>query len=211
MKLDILIFQIGVLFLPGLLWARIDAQYGLKRKPTETEFFIRAFQFGLFSYGALYLIYWLFGKPFHFVDFAGAGQKDILDSSVVPEVLQAVLLGFILSLLWVYAATYKILTRFLQFIKATKKYGDEDIWDYVFNSSVAAVEYLHFRDFQNQIVYAGWVLSFSETEKMRELALRDVIVYDFEGNIVFETPMIYLARAPENIHIEFPYQPKGKS
>lgn len=59
---------------------------------------------------------------------------------------------------------------------------------------IAAVEYVHFRDFANNIVYAGWVKEFSETDKLRELVLRDVQVYDFEGNMLFETPLIYLAQ-----------------
>lgn len=58
-------------------------------------------------------------------------------------------------------------------IKATKTYGDEDVWDFTFNSSDAAVEYVHFRDFANRIVYAGGVREFSETDKLRELVLRD--------------------------------------
>jgi hypothetical protein len=47
---------------------------------------------------------------------------------------------------------------------------------------VAAVEYIHFRDFANKIVYAGWVKEFSETEMLRELVLRDAEIYDFDGN-----------------------------
>jgi hypothetical protein len=112
----------------------------------------------------------------------------------------------ILAILWLYGATYKIGTRFLQKIGATKTFGDEDVWDFTFNSSVAAVEYVHFRDFANQIVYAGWVREYSETDKLRELVLRDAEIYDFDGNKLFETPLVYFARNPENIHIEFPFR-----
>jgi hypothetical protein len=52
------------------------------------------------------------------------------------------------------------------------------------------------------------VTTYSETEKLRELVLRDVIVYNLEGEELYKTPMLYLARAPENVHIEFPYQPE---
>ena len=48
--------------------------------------------------------------------------------------------------------------------------------------------------------------AFSETEKQRELRLRDVIVYDFGGEILFDTPRVYLARKMDNIDIEFPYR-----
>ena len=111
------------------------------------------------------------------------------------------------ALLWLYGTNYKLLTRLLQSISATKRYGDEDVWDFTFNSGKPEVEYVHVRDFEKKITYAGWVEAFSETEKQRELRLRDVIVYDFEGNLLFETPRVYLARKMDNIDIEFPYRP----
>jgi hypothetical protein len=129
---------------------------------------------------------------------------------MLKEILWAVGVGLVLAVVWIYSSTYKWLTRFLQFIRATKKYGDEDVWDFIFNSPIPAVEYVHFRDFANSIVYAGWVRQFSETEKLRELVLRDVQVFDLNGLKLFETPLVYLARQPENIHIDFPYREGDK-
>jgi hypothetical protein len=116
----------------------------------------------------------------------------------------------VLAILWLYIVNYKLLTRFLQKIGATKTYGDEDVWDFTFNSQRAVVEYVHFRDFENKIVYAGWVDTFSETEKLRELVLSDTQIFDFDGNLLFEIPLLYLARSPESIHIEFPYTGDSK-
>lgn len=209
MKIDILIFQVAILFLPGLLWARIDARYGFKGSQSDTEYFLRSFQFGLVSYSVTYLIYLAVGKSFTFVDFSEAGAKTIINGSIVYEILSAIAVGCVLSVIWLYATTYKWLSRFLQFIKSTKTYGDEDVWDFTFNSSSASVEYVHFRDFEKNLVYGGWVSSYSGTEKLRELVLRDVIVYDFNGAELYNTPMVYLARAPEDIHIEFPYKQEG--
>jgi hypothetical protein len=208
-KVDLLILQLAILFLPGIVWARLDARYALKAKPTDVEFFLRAFLFGLTSYGATFLLYSLFGRSFTIVNLAEAANKPIVTADVAREILSAIGVGLVLAILWIYAATYKWLTRVLQFIKATKTYGDEDVWDYTFNSPIASVEYIHFRDFENKYVYGGWVATFSETDKLREIVLRDVQVYDFEGRTLFETPMLYLARKPETIHIEFPYRGNG--
>ncbi len=207
MKLDLLILQLAVLFLPGLLWARLDARFALSSKPTDTEFFLRAFQFGLVSYGVTFLLYSALGWPFTLVDLADAGSRPVVTAAVVDEILWALGVGLVLSIVWIYAATYKWLTQFLQTIKATKKYGDEDVWDYTLNSPIAAVEYVHFRDFDNKVVYAGWIKTFSESDKLREIVLRDVRVFDFEGAKLFETPLLYLAHAPENIHMSFPFRP----
>ncbi len=96
--------------------------------------------------------------------------------------------------------------RALHRIGATRKFGDEDVWDYTLNARVATVEYVHFRDFANQLVYAGRVASFSETDRLREVVPRDVQVFDFAGRMLYDTPMMYLARPPGQIHIGFPYQ-----
>ena len=210
MKLDLLILQLAVLFLPGLIWARLDARFALTTQPSNVEFFLRAFQFGLVSYGVTFIIFSLFGWTFVLVNLDNAATHSVVTKSIFHEILWAVGIGLALSVIWIYAATYKWLTRFLRKIGATKTYGDEDVWDYLLNSSIAAVEYVHFRDFANEKVYAGWVLSFSETGRLRELVLRDVQTFDFDGQKLFETPMMYLARAPENIHIEFPYDSRAQ-
>jgi hypothetical protein len=206
MKIDVLILQLALLFLPGLIWARLDARYASKSKPSDVEFFLRAFLFGLTSYAVTFGIYSLCGLEFAAVNLADVATQPVVTRAVLKEVLSATGIGFVLAILWIYLARYKILWNFLQLIGASKRYGDEDVWDFTFNSSEAIVEYVHFRDFENKFVYAGWVSTFSETETLRELVLRDVQVFDFEGKLQYETPLMYLARAPENLHIEFPYR-----
>ena len=209
MKVDLLILQIAVLFLPGLIWARLDARFALNSRPSDTEFFLRAFQFGLVSYGVTFLLYSALGWPFTLIDLADAATQPVVTIDIVHEILWAVGVGLILSVLWIYAATYKWLTRILQKIRATKTYGDEDVWDYTLNSSIAAVEYLHFRDFDNKIVYAGWVKTFSETDKLRELVLRDVRVFDFDGVMLFETPLLYPCACAREHPYLFPVQARS--
>ncbi len=213
MKLDLLILQVAILFVPGLIWARLDARYGLTPKVSETEFLLSAFQFGLVSHGVTFCIFQFLGWtwPFHTADLSDAASKAVVGGDVMKEILWAAGVAFILSILWIYGATYSWLTRFLQFIGATHKFGDVDIWDYTLNSPSAVAEYVHFRDFQNSLVYAGWVETFSETEKLRELTLTDVRVYDFEGAMLYESPMIYIARNPDSIQLEFPYKPRREN
>ena len=207
MKIDILVIQIAILFIPGLIWAQIDSRYALISKPSDTEFFVRAFLFGVVSYCATFGFYKIFRWDFVIVDFANADKKEVVTYSIIKEVLWAIATSLVLSVIWIYAATYKLFNRFLRFIRATKKFGDEDVWDYTFNSRYGSVDYVHFRDFSNKIVYAGWVDAFSETEKLRELTLRDVQIFDFDGEKLFEVPRVYLAREAGNIHIEFPQRP----
>jgi len=205
MELSLLALQIAIIFLPGLIWARLDATYGLKSRPSDTEFFMRAFMFGLVSYAVTFVVFTLAGRPFKIVDFAARGNAALVTPAIAYEIIVATGASFLLAILWLYTTNYKLLTHLLQLVGATKTYGDEDVWDFTFNSQKAAVEYVHLRDFANRIVYAGWVNTFSETEKLRELVLSKARLYDFDGNFLFETPLLYLARSPDNMHVEFPY------
>jgi hypothetical protein len=74
----------------------------------------------------------------------------------------------------------------------------------MFNSSLIATKFVHVRDFEQRVTYAGFVEVFSESGQLREIVLRDVAVYDFEGAEMYQVPRLYLAKARENIHIEFP-------
>ena len=207
MKIDLLIFQLAIIFLPGIVWASLDASYAAKIKRSEGQFFLRAFLFGIMTYAVEFLVFVTIQRPFRIADLADASSHDVVSHDIFIEVLFALPVGTVLAIIWFYAARYKLLTRFLQTIGATRKYGDEDVWDYTFNSADAAVEYVHVRDFEQQCVYAGWVNTFSETDRVRELVLLDVIVYGAESEELYRTPRLYLARPADAIHIEFPYQP----
>jgi hypothetical protein len=206
---DIFFFQLVVIFIPGIIWERMDTQYGRERGNEQWDVIRRSFIFGLFSYVILFAICWCLSLKYGDLGirmFQIKKDETFLDAGAFKEIFFASIVALVCSVLWLYASNYKLITRFLQFIHATKRYGDEDVWEFTFNSSRAEAEYLHLRDFDKKITYAGWVESFSESEKQRELVLRDVIVYDFQGKQLFETPRVYLARTADNIDIEFPYR-----
>ena len=161
------------------------------------------FTFGLAAYAITYGLYSLFGYEFSVPDL----KKDatfIADKKFLWQFIAAAVVAAVCSILWLYAFNYKLLGRFLRLIKATKKFGDEDLWEFVFNSTDAGVEYAYARDYQNNKVYSGWVAGYSGSEKVRELLLRDVQVYDLDSNLLYEMPLMYLGRSAEQIHIEFP-------
>ena len=211
MRVDIFLVQLAIVFLPGLIWAQIDAGYVAKKKSGQVEFIIRAFLFGLFSYAIVFIGYGLAGKSFSSVDIDASAQSGIVISDFVDEILSSVPTSFVLALMWAYMSKYKLLARFLIKIGATKKYGDEDIWDLTFNSSQARTEYVHVRDFDKGVTYTGWVSAFSETGRVRELLLRDAIVYDIKSENPAEAPLLYLARDESDVHIEFPFRGSTRS
>jgi hypothetical protein len=202
--LNAFIAQAAILLLPGIIWARLDVRYAIKEKTSEFDFFIRAFVYGLASYAVTFAIYALVRRPFALIDVTAADNRNIITRQVGGEIIVATAVGFCLAILWIYAANWKLLTRFLHAIRATRRYGDDDVWDFTFNSTATASRFVNVRDFDKKIVYAGWVNAFSETDKLRELTLYDVKVYDFAGVLLYDVPHLYIARKPDDIHIEFP-------
>src|SRR5262249_34541837 len=134
-------------------------------------------------------------------------SKKLLQPEIFPEIMFAVVISIAGGIVSLYIENHKLFTRFVQRIGATKRYGDEDVWDFVFNSSSSATGFVHVRDFDQRVTYAGIVEIFSESGQIRELVLRDVIVYDFEQTEMYRVPRLYLARERANIHIEFPLNP----
>ncbi len=153
--MDLFFFQLAMVFLPGLIWARLDARYAMKEKPNETELLVRALMYGLATYTAVYLVYQLLGRPFSAVEVSGTDKPTLMLGQFVDEILVSIPVSIVLATLWVAATSHKLLTRMLQRVGATKKYGDEDVWDFMFNSSNVAAKFVHFRDFDKMLVYAG--------------------------------------------------------
>jgi len=208
--MDFALAQLTLLFLPGIIWANLDAKFGYGLKPQQYRLLINAFVFGVTTYFALFLIYTSLG--FEFGDSGLSSKKLNLNFvSLRDEIFFSIPLSFALSLVWLWTVKNRFLSKFLHKIKVTNRYGDEDVWTYTFNSDTPNVEYVHIRDLENKFVYAGWVKLFSENELIREIVLRDAIVYDESGNIVSEAPILYLSRPKQNFWIEFPYSKKVRT
>lgn len=207
--MDIFFFQIAIIFIPGIIWARIDAQYGMRTRPSQADFLITTLMYGLISYAATYIIYDALGWDFSPLELESKETKTLFVKDWADEILFSAPIALILSIIWLYITNFKIGVWLLQGIGATKTYGDEDVWDFTLNSKDPSVEYVHFRDFDNGYIYAGWVTTFSESGQLRELLLRDVVVFTLEtAEELYRTPHLYIARNKDNILIEFPYTEK---
>jgi len=66
--MDIFFLQLAIIFLPGLVWERIDAQFAQKRVPTQFDVLRRTFVFGVVAYIVTYGICRLLGFPFELLN-----------------------------------------------------------------------------------------------------------------------------------------------
>ena len=202
-----LFVELALIFLPGFVWLKIYMRFGAKGETPQFDMILNSFLFGVTSYLILYGIYTYRGATLAILALDTNSTK-IIDPKIFKEILYAIGVAIIASILTLYAENYKVFTWFVQTIGATKRFGDEDVWDFVFNSSSKSVNYVFVRDFEQRVVYAGYVDLFSETGQLRELVLSTVTVYDFESVEMYQMPRVYLARERERIHIEFPEMPR---
>lgn len=206
--MDFALAQLALIFTPGILWANIDAKYGSGLKPRQITLLIRAFLFGMTTYFVLFQIYRYCGKAFAYVELGSDVNKiDLVE--LWDEIFWSIPLSFVLAIVWLLSVRFKVFMKFLHFIGATRRYGDEDVWSFTLNSGNAAVEYAHFRDLENGYIFAGWISTYSENGDNRELLLRDVIVYDEEGTKISSPPFLYISRPRANIWLEFPFRAEG--
>lgn len=205
--------QLALIFMPGLIWANIDEKYGAGKPPDHVKFFVRVFLFGMSTYVALYGLYSLAALCLEDLEFGHYGwAKDITNpdlSAFIDEIFWSVPLSLFFSVLWLYAVRYKVLRKLLHFLNTTERLGDEDLWSTILNEYQLS-DPIYFRDCAKDLIYLGWVDSFSQNEDNREMVLRDVRVYkdvrleDGSTQHLFNTPRLYVSCDKNSILINFP-------
>ena len=203
MKIDTIIVEIAVLFLPGIVWALMDARYALKTRPSDTEFVLRAFIFGLISYAVTYIFYRLIGMEFAPIDINKLDS--LINYPIAKEIIFTLFVGLFCSIFWLYLSEKKFLEYYLLKFNIIKKYSakKEDVWSDLLELPIIKDRIVKFRDFSNHLVYYGRIMSYSENNGLRELVLRDVVIYDSSRNKMADLPLMYIARKPDNINLEF--------
>ena len=205
--------QLALIFMPGLIWATTDEKYGAGKPPDHVKFFVRVFLFGMSTYVALYGLYSLAALCLEDLEFGHYGwAKDITNpdlSAFIDEIFWSVPLSLFFSVLWLYAVRYKVLRKLLHFLNTTERLGDEDLWSTILNEYQLS-DPIYFRDCAKDLIYLGWVDSFSQNEDNREMVLRDVRVYkdvrleDGSTQHLFNTPRLYVSCDKNSILINFP-------
>lgn len=89
--------------------------------------------------------------------FGTAQVRPTLRQSAVDEILAATAIALLLAPLWLAVQRYKLVVRTLQWLKVAKRYGDEDVWDYLLSSDDPRVQYVNVRDEQTGQTFTGYV------------------------------------------------------
>lgn len=96
----------------------------------------------------------------------------------------------------------KKLFRIAQDLHCSNKFGDIDVWSYIFNSDKSF--YVVIRDHDHNLMYQGFATAFSKSHKDNELLLLNVSVYtNNEATHLYDIDMMYITRDSSNLTIEF--------
>jgi hypothetical protein len=185
--------RLVLLFIPGILCAWIVDALTTHPQRTQFRFTLRALILGVTSYGILAV----FAPGVSF--FQALSDLEIAPSLVESGYASAVAVG--LAIVLTYVANHKTLYKIARHLRLSKRFGDQDVWSYLFNSP--DVDWITVRDHERNLVYDGRVRLFSEESLNAELYLEEVRVYDNpSGEFLYEVAGMYMALDRAKMTIE---------
>ncbi|PIE91802.1 hypothetical protein CO726_30110 [Bacillus fungorum] len=173
-------------------------------------FLLYSFILGLASYFLLYLIIAFNNFIVTIKGLIPTWKVSFLNSLInkqssidIKEVVIATGLSIILAFLISAALNHKLLHKFAKKTGISKKFGQLDVWSYVFDSP--DIGWIIIRDLENDLMYQGWVEAFSDTYDNNELFIRDVDVYrNSTAQKLYSMQGIYITKDKADLMIEFP-------
>jgi hypothetical protein len=198
--------KIILLFIPGIIAFLIIESITVHKEIKIHRLIIYSLLLGFICYSIFNLIMIIIEHNVNyrcsfFISLTGNSAQSLNLIEIFYVTLISILVGFISSTL----INYKILHKIAFTFKASKKFGDIDVWGYIMNSSNEDIEWVVVRDIENDLIYEGWVNAFSDGNDRDEMFLRYVIVFrNSTGVKLYEVPAMYLPRKRDKLIIEFP-------
>jgi len=203
-------FLIRIIFLavPGIVSYMLFRKLAGKTKCEKWEEWCQVVLFSLIIYGTYSIFVWFFGL-FGWSNGELTFFKAVLDENIAiewSEIIIASLLGVPVAFIASVIHTYKLVNWIGRCIRVTKRFGDEDVWDYLHNlPDIPEYEWVIVRDHKMNLLYFGWIQAYSDSYKERELFMGDVSVCDNDsGELIYEVERLYLCRNKYEITIEIP-------
>jgi len=135
------------------------------------------------------------------------GNKDAVNVFLDPRlelkfsyILLAAIIAVLINLIFVGLVNRKVFFKLFNKINMTNRFGDEDVWTYLFNKKEKNL--VNVRDHKQGLVYYGYIEICSDSREERELYLTDVDVYNLDGKKLYKTNNLYICRKNDDLSIE---------
>ena len=201
MELSEYTFRVILLFIPGFISFVIADALTSHPETKLHRVLIESLLFGFSSY----FVYFLYTElPFVNTTFSFLDTLSMKNATLdFAEILKVSGISIFIALIFSFFSNYKLLYRISRMFLITRKHGYVDLWSYIMDAKYP--NWVVIRDFENDLIYEGWVEGFSDSTEIDELFIRDVIVYkNSSGNRLYSTPALYIPTRRENLTIEFP-------
>lgn len=195
-------FNLLLIFFPGIICTYMVDMFTNHRERTQFQFIINAFLLGFGSYLIYaFVVYCFAPEKVSNINFLHALSAEGKAKISLKEILQVCVISSFLAVFIIVANTNKLHFRLFQTLKISKKFGEQDVWGFLMNSS--STEWVTVRDHENNIMYDGSVKAFSDNSKEAELLLENVSVYrNDSGEHLYDIDAQYLSLNRNKISIE---------
>jgi hypothetical protein len=202
MSISSFLIRIILLVIPGIIGSLLYRSLRGKASRKDWEDYLEILVFSFLAYGVYGLLVRLFNAGDALVTFRAFTNENVpIDKSVGHAIFFASIAAAPVALIASYIDEYKLVNKFARRIKATRRFGDEDVWDY-FNRS-PDIKWVYVRDQKRDVYYHGWIQAWSDPYKDRELLLREVDVYKSStAEFLYKTDLVYLSRKSEDLTID---------
>lgn len=206
MSLSSFLIRIVLLVIPGIIGSLLYRRVRGRASRKDWEDYLEILVFSFLSYGCYGLFVYVLNKvritEDPFAAFKALTNESMpIDAPIGHAIFFSSLISVPLAFAASYVDEYKLINKFARLIKASQRFGDEDVWDYFRRSP--DTRWVYVRDLRNDIYYYGWIQAWSDPYKERELLLREVDVYkNSTAEFLYAADVVYVSRKHDDLTIE---------
>jgi Family of unknown function (DUF6338) len=205
MSLSSFLIRIILLVIPGIIGSLLYRNVRGRAARKDWEDYLEILVFSFLSYLAYALVVYILSKKYSVDPFAAfralTNESIPIDARIGHAIFFSSLISVPVAFVASYVDEYKLINRFARLIKASERFGDEDVWDYFRRSP--DTKWVYVRDLRNDIYYYGWIQAWSDPYKERELLLREVDVYKSStAEFLYTSDVVYISRKQDDLTIE---------
>lgn len=200
--------RIIFLFIPGLIAFNIVANLTFHKEFKTPDILLGSLTYGFISYLVYYLVFILllseklslFKWDFYFANDLTNFNTQLNFKEIGIATGCAIPVGLLVS----YLINSKLLYKVANVLNISDKLDDLGVWNRAFEVSLN--NWIIIRDIENDLMYQGWIESFSEGIEDKEILLRDVDVYiNSDGQLSYSISAMYISlKKEDSIRVEFP-------
>ena len=221
---ELSIFELILIYLPGLLVARVDLYYGSDRTPALQNQFYNLIFFGSLAHIFAALLYqaanfvsaiifpesWGISLQYDVWFFSLAewnNPREIALNECLDEIAVATLISTLIVAGWLKVVQKYYLQRLLNRLKLSQNFYERDLWSHIQSQKLEDNEFVNLRDRANDIIYSGWIEMYFEYGDFRELLLKNVTIYEMSTMKKLYSEVVssmYISRPKADMVLEFP-------